>query len=76
MGQIRHWSATTTHALYSRPMRLNMICAANGIEHRPTKPNRLWTNGQDERMNRVIEAATMKRFYVETHDPLRTDLAA
>ena len=36
---------------YSRPMRFDMICAANGIEHRLTKPNHPWTNGQVERMN-------------------------
>ena len=24
---------------YSRPMRFDMICKANGIEHRLTKPN-------------------------------------
>ena len=26
-------------------MRFNMICEANGIEHRLTKPNHPWTNG-------------------------------
>jgi len=31
---------------YSRPMRFDMICEANGIEHRLTKPNHPWTNGQ------------------------------
>ena len=36
---------------YSRPMRFDIICAANGIEHRLTKPNHPWTNGQVERMN-------------------------
>lgn len=30
---------------YSRPMRFDMICDANGIEHRLTKPNHPWTNG-------------------------------
>ena len=34
------------------------ICAANGIEHRLTKPNHPWTNGQVERMNRTIMLAT------------------
>jgi hypothetical protein len=28
---------------YSRPMRFDMICEANGIEHRLTKPNHPWT---------------------------------
>lgn len=29
------------------------ICRTNGIEHRLTKPNHPWTNGQVERMNRT-----------------------
>ena len=29
----------------SRPMRFDMICEANGIEHRLTKPNHPRTNG-------------------------------
>jgi IS30 family transposase len=30
---------------HSQPMRFDMICNANGIEHRLTKPNQPWTNG-------------------------------
>ena len=30
-------------------MRFDMICEANDIEHRLTKPNHPWTNGQAER---------------------------
>jgi transposase InsO family protein len=56
-------------------MRFDMICAANNIEHRLTKPNHPWTNGQVERMNRTIKEATVKRFYYESHDQLRTHLA-
>jgi transposase InsO family protein len=56
-------------------MRFDMICEANGIEHRLTKPNHPWTNGQVERMNRTIKDATVKRFHYETHDQLRTHLA-
>lgn len=32
-------------------------CARHGIEHRLTKPNHPWTNGQVERMNRTIKDA-------------------
>ena len=39
-------------------MRFDMICEANGIEHRLTKPNYPRTNGQVERMNRTIKKAT------------------
>ena len=63
------------NTIYSRPMRFDMICQANGIEHRLTKPNHLWTNGQVERMNRTIKDATVKRFHYENHDQLRTHLA-
>jgi len=58
-----------------RPMRFDMICEANGIEHRLTKPNHPWTNGQVERMNRTIKDATVKRFHYDSHDQLRTHLA-
>ena len=60
---------------YSRPMRFDIICAANGIEHRLTKPNHPWTNGQVERMNRTIKEATVKRYYYDNHDQLRTHLS-
>ena len=56
-------------------MRFDMICEANGIEHRLTKPNPPWTNGQVERMNRTIKDATVKRFHYESHDQLRMHLA-
>ena len=60
---------------YSRPMRFNMICAANGIDHRLTKPNHPWTNSQVERMNRTIKDATVKRYHYDNHDQLRIPLA-
>ena len=47
----------------------------NGIEHRLTKPNHPWTNGQVERMNRTIKDATVKRFHYDDHDQLRNHLA-
>ncbi|MBL4769205.1 MAG: IS481 family transposase [Rhodobacteraceae bacterium] len=59
---------------YSRPMRFDIICAANGIEHRLTKPNHPWTNGQVERMNRTIKDATVKRYHYDNHDHLRSHL--
>jgi transposase InsO family protein len=50
-------------------------CAQAGIDHRLTKPKHPWTNGQVERMNRTIKDATVKRYFYETHDQLRTHLA-
>jgi transposase InsO family protein len=38
--------------------RFDMICEANEIEHRLTKPNHPWTNGQVERMTRPRSATT------------------
>jgi transposase InsO family protein len=60
---------------YSRPMRFDMICAANGIEHRLTKPNHPWANGQVKRMNRTIKDATVKRYHYDSHDHRRTQLS-
>ena len=58
-----------------RVHRFDQICRANGIEHRLTKPNHPWTNGQVERMNRTIKEATVKRYHYESHEQLRTHLA-
>lgn len=51
------------------------ICEGHGIEHRLTKVNHPWTNGQVERMNRTIKEATVKRYHYETHDQLKEHLA-
>ena len=56
-------------------MRFNMICNANEIEHRLTKPNHPWTNGQVERMNRTIKVATVKRYYYDNYAQLSIHLA-
>lgn len=77
------------NTIYSRPMRFDMICEANGIEHRLTKPNHPWSReglktvrgtvfpsgGPVERMNRTIKDVTVKRFHYDSHDQLRTQLA-
>ncbi|SNR80138.1 Integrase core domain-containing protein [Puniceibacterium sediminis] len=55
-------------------MRFDMICEANGIERRLTKPNHPCTNGQVEEMNRTIKEATVKRYHYDSHDQLRTHL--
>jgi transposase InsO family protein len=46
------------------------------IEHRFTKPNHPWTNGQVERMNRSLKEATVKRNHYDTHRQLEDHLAA
>ena len=60
---------------WSRQMRFDMICEANDIDHRLTKPHHPWINGQVERMNRTIKEATVKRFHYESHDQFRMHLA-
>ena len=52
-----------------------MGCEENGIEHRFTKFNHPWTNGQVERMNRTIKDATVKRYYYDDHAQLERHLA-
>jgi hypothetical protein len=76
------------NTILSRPSRFDMICEADGIEHRLTKPNHPWneedqgtvrgtvapTNGQVERMNRAIKDATTKRYHYDGHEQLRRHL--
>jgi transposase InsO family protein len=52
-----------------------LACADLAIEHRLTKPNHPWTNGQVERMNRTVKEATVRRYHYETHDELRAHLS-
>jgi transposase InsO family protein len=49
-------------------------CRSYGIEHRLTKPNHPWTNGQVERMNRTIKQATVQRYHYSSHAQLRRHL--
>jgi transposase-like protein len=62
-------------AQYSVHM-FDRICRENGIEHRLTKPNHPWTNGQVERMNRTLKEATVRRYHYETLQQLRVHLDA
>jgi transposase InsO family protein len=50
------------------------VCQEHGIEHRLTKPNHPWTNGQVERMNRTLKEATVQRYYYESHQQLKAHL--
>lgn len=58
-------------------LRMHMfdrVCEGNGIEHRTTKPNHPWTNGQVERMNRTIKDATVKRYHYDDDNQLKQHL--
>lgn len=71
---LREASQNGRRSSATRPMRFDMVCEANGIEHRLTKPNHPWTHGQAERMNRTTKDARVKRFHYDNHDLLRTHL--
>ena len=58
-----------------RAHAFKLACAKAGIDHRLTKPNHPWTNGQVERMNRTIKEATVRRYYYDSHEQLRSHLA-
>ena len=44
------------------------VCKIHNIEHRLTKPNHPWTNGQVERMNRTIKDATVNRYFYQNNE--------
>jgi len=50
-------------------------CKEHGIDHRFTKINHPWTNGQVERMNRTIKEATVNRYHYDDHNQLRQHLS-
>lgn len=52
----------------------NRVCDEHEIEHRLTKINHPWTNGQVERMNRTLKEAMVKRYYYQSHDELKKHL--
>jgi transposase InsO family protein len=52
----------------------DMRCREHGIEHRFTKINHPWTNGQVERMNRTIKDATVSRYHYDDHKQLQQHL--
>ena len=58
-----------------RAHAFELACARANIDHRLTKPNHPWTNGQVERMNRTIKEATVRRYYYDSHERLRAHLA-
>lgn len=56
-------------------MRFHMIREANRIEHRLTKRNQRWADGQGGRTNGTIKDAAVKRFHFDSHEQRRTYLA-
>jgi len=60
---------------YAMEHIFDRVCSEHGIEHRLTKVNHPWTNGQVERMNRTIKEATVQRYHYDRHDQLEAHLA-
>jgi len=58
------------------PHIFDHVCIANDIEHRLTKPNHRWTNGQAERMNRTIKDATVKTYHYDDLESLKAHVLA
>jgi len=58
----------------SRAHIFDRVCLENEIEHRLTKVNHPWTNGQVERMNRTLKEATVKRYHYSSHEQFREHL--
>ena len=67
----KNWQGPTARF---RGHPFDRLCLLHGIEHRLTKPNHPWTNGQVERMNRTIKDATVKRYVYDTHEQLKAHL--
>lgn len=62
-------------ARWRTPM-FDMLCEANGIERRLTRPDHSWTNGQVERTNRAPEEAAVQRYQTGSRAELRGNLSA
>ena len=71
--------AQFTHRKQDKPASMHLfdrVCQEHDIEHRLTKINHPWTNGQVERMNRTIKEATVKRYHYGAHAQLKAHLPA
>jgi transposase InsO family protein len=62
--------------LYAFEHIFNRVCQECGIDHRLTKTNHPWINGQVERMNRTLKDATVKKYDYQTHHHLKEHLQA
>jgi transposase InsO family protein len=60
--------------IYAFQHIFDRVCHESGIDHRLTKTNHPWTNGQVERMNRTLKDATVKKYYYQTHHHLKAHL--
>jgi Integrase core domain len=64
------------HDIDAFPHIFERVCQEYRIDHRLTKTNHPWTNGQVERMNRTLKEATVKKYHDQTHYHLKEHLHA
>jgi transposase InsO family protein len=62
--------------MYASQHIFDRVCQEYGIDHRLTRTNHPWTNGQVERRNRTLKDATVKKYYYQTHHHLKEHLHA
>jgi transposase InsO family protein len=60
--------------LYAFHHIFDRVCREYGLDHRLTKTNHPWTNGQVERMNRTLQEATVKKYHDQTQQHLKAHL--
>ena len=68
-------SSPRSHAIGTQHIWFDVISEENEIEHRLTKSNHPWTNGQLERMHRTTMDAEVKLLLEDNHDQLRIQRA-
>jgi transposase InsO family protein len=66
--------AVLAEGVFFRCHAFDAACAGLDIEHRLTKPMHPWTNGQVQRMNRIVKDATVKRYHYDDHAQLERHL--
>jgi hypothetical protein len=65
-----------TRDLYAFHHIFDRGCREYGSDHRLTKTNHPWTNGQVERMNRTLKEATVKKYHDQTDQHRKAHLQA
>jgi transposase InsO family protein len=57
-----------------RKYPFDLVCLQNGVEHRLTKPNHPWTNGQVKQINFTIKESTVNSYFYQNTEQLERHL--